>query len=56
MCLRLFHSIPDSWDGVMANGSDLKELIPEMYTLPEMFKNINKYRMGKARMVFNSER
>ena len=44
---RLFHSIPDSWDGVMANGSDLKELIPEMYTLPEMFKNINKYRMGK---------
>ena len=26
--------------------SDVKELIPEFYYLPEMFLNLNKYRLG----------
>ena len=28
---RMFCSIPDSWDSVMSNPADVKELIPEFF-------------------------
>ena len=40
---RQFTSINDSWHSASeSNQSDLKELIPEFYTLPIMFEDVNK--------------
>ena len=43
---RLFHSIPEAWKNVLHNPSDVKELIPELFYLPEIFENINKIDLG----------
>lgn len=34
---RLFVSISESWESVLTNPADLKELIPEFYALPSDF-------------------
>ena len=39
---RQFWSMETTFHGVTTNESDLKELIPELFYLPEMFKNTNK--------------
>ena len=39
---RLFFSIEDTLFNISYNKSDLRELIPEFYYLPEMFTNINR--------------
>ena len=36
---RLFHSVAEAWRHCMNNPSDLKELVPEMYTTPEILSN-----------------
>ena len=41
---RLFHSVKDAWANCQRDTSDVKELIPEFYCLPEMFVNMNGYR------------
>ena len=39
---RQFSSVSESWKSASENNqSDLKELIPEFYTFPEMFENVN---------------
>lgn len=43
---RLFSSIALSWKNCQRDTSDVKELIPEFYFLPEMFMNSNRYRLG----------
>lgn len=43
---RLFHSVKESWANCQRDTSDVKELIPEFYCLPEMFVNMNGYRLG----------
>jgi len=43
---RTFHSISTSWKNCQRDTSDVKELIPEFFYLPEMFMNLNKYNMG----------
>ena len=43
---RLFHCVQRSWESCLSNNSDVKELIPEFFYLPEMFININKYSLG----------
>jgi hypothetical protein len=43
---RMFHSIPETWSNVMKNPSDLKEVIPEWFYLPEMFQNTNNINLG----------
>ncbi|KAH1026812.1 hypothetical protein HUJ05_000430 [Dendroctonus ponderosae] len=43
---RLFSSIALSWKNCQRDTSDVKELIPEFYFLPEMFVNYNRYRLG----------
>jgi factor associated with neutral sphingomyelinase activation len=34
---RLFLSIPDSWDSVLNNPADVKELIPHFFAVPADF-------------------
>ncbi|KAL3320339.1 hypothetical protein Ciccas_000979 [Cichlidogyrus casuarinus] len=43
---RLFHSVARTWDNCQISSSDVKELIPEFFYLPEMFRNDNRYQMG----------
>ena len=47
---RLFDSIAKTWHGCISNPSDVKELIPEFFTCPEMFLNINKIDLGKTQL------
>ena len=43
---RLFHSVGATWDNVLTNSSDVKEVIPEWYYQPEMFRNLGGYDLG----------
>uniref|UniRef100_A0AC35U5N7 DUF4704 domain-containing protein n=1 Tax=Rhabditophanes sp. KR3021 TaxID=114890 RepID=A0AC35U5N7_9BILA len=44
---RMFHSISDSWLSASQNNmADVRELIPEFYYLPELFKNDDKFDFG----------
>ncbi|XP_017773305.1 PREDICTED: neurobeachin isoform X3 [Nicrophorus vespilloides] len=43
---RLFSSVALSWKNSQRDTSDVKELIPEFFFLPEMFVNSNHYRLG----------
>ncbi|VDK31748.1 unnamed protein product, partial [Gongylonema pulchrum] len=44
---RLFHSIAEAWDSCQRDSHDVKELIPELYYMPEMLLNTNKFDLGK---------
>ncbi|CAL1540736.1 unnamed protein product, partial [Lymnaea stagnalis] len=44
---RIFSSISQAWKNCQRDTSDVKELIPEFFCLPEMFTNTNKYSLGK---------
>ena len=44
---RLFSSMKASWSNCQRDTSDVKELIPEFYYLPEMFVNNSGYRLGQ---------
>ncbi|XP_033486916.1 neurobeachin isoform X4 [Epinephelus lanceolatus] len=43
---RTFSAIARSWRNCQRDTSDVKELIPEFYYLPEMFVNSNDYHLG----------
>lgn len=43
---RMFHSLYQTWEGCMTNNSDLKELIPELFYMPECLVNTNGLEMG----------
>ena len=43
---RLFHSIPDAFHSSLHSTSDVKELIPEFFYLPEFLENINRVELG----------
>lgn len=43
---RLFSSVATAWKNCQRDTSDVKELIPEFYYLPEMFVNWNRYKLG----------
>lgn len=44
---RLFHSIPGAWKSASCNNkTDVRELTPEFFCLPEFLKNINGYNFG----------
>lgn len=38
---RQFHSIPATWQALMDNPNDVKELIPEFFYFPEFLENQN---------------
>ena len=44
---RLFHSIEHAFYNISSLSTDLRELLPEFYFLPEMFININKLNFKK---------
>ena len=44
---RLFISVKQSFFNSITQKTDVRELIPEFFYLPEMFRNINKLNMGK---------
>jgi hypothetical protein len=43
---RLFFDIAESWKSCNTSSSDVRELIPEFFTLPEMFINTNSFPLG----------
>jgi hypothetical protein len=43
---RVFAHYEDSWVNATTSSSDVRELIPDFYVLPEMFININNYDFG----------
>ncbi|XP_056417889.1 neurobeachin isoform X4 [Hyla sarda] len=43
---RTFSAVARSWRNSQRDTSDVKELIPEFYYLPEMFVNTNSYNFG----------
>lgn len=43
---RLFHSVPAAFHGVSTNVQNVRELIPEMYYLPELCINANRVPFG----------
>ncbi len=44
---RLFNSLPVSFKNAISQKTDLRELIPEFFYLPEFFYNFNKLNLGK---------
>ncbi|XP_059484361.1 neurobeachin isoform X4 [Neocloeon triangulifer] len=44
---RIFHSISQSWKNCQRDTSDVKELIPEFFFLPEMLTNSNNFKLGQ---------
>ncbi|CAG0892568.1 unnamed protein product [Cyprideis torosa] len=49
---RLFSSLALSWKNCQRDTSDVKELIPEFFYLPEMLANLNDYKLGKRDDAF----
>ncbi|CAI5523906.1 unnamed protein product [Closterium sp. Naga37s-1] len=45
---RLFLDVAATWRGVTSDMSDVKELIPEWFCVPEMFTNINGLHLGST--------
>ncbi|KAM7540694.1 hypothetical protein Aperf_G00000021466 [Anoplocephala perfoliata] len=43
---RLFYSVAAAWTGCLETSTNVKELIPEFFYLPEMFENTNGYDLG----------
>jgi len=44
---RLFDSVEQTFDNVINDSSDVKELIPEFFYQPEIFRNANKFYFGR---------
>ncbi|KAG7265442.1 hypothetical protein CRUP_002251 [Coryphaenoides rupestris] len=47
---RQFHSIPATWQALMDNPNDVKELIPEFFYSPEFLENQNGYDLGRLQI------
>eukprot|EP01102_Stenamoeba_stenopodia_P003313 TRINITY_DN1325_c0_g1_i2.p1 TRINITY_DN1325_c0_g1~~TRINITY_DN1325_c0_g1_i2.p1 ORF type:complete len:734 (+),score=167.59 TRINITY_DN1325_c0_g1_i2:1-2202(+) len=43
---RMFDSIPTTWSSCLSSTSDVKELIPEFFYLPEFLVNHNSFNLG----------
>ena len=40
--------MPLAWQNCQRDSSDVKELIPELFSLPEIFTNANRYNLGRT--------
>ncbi|KAJ6665248.1 hypothetical protein lerEdw1_004297 [Lerista edwardsae] len=47
---RQFHSIPATWQALMDNPNDVKELIPEFFYFPEFLENQNSFSLGQLQI------
>lgn len=45
---RLFFDLQESWQSCNTSSSDVKELIPEFFTTPEILENTNGFPFGKT--------
>jgi WD40 repeat protein len=45
---RLFYDIGACWKSCLQSTSDVKELVPELFTCPEVFLNTNNYPLGET--------
>jgi hypothetical protein len=45
---RTFYSISSSWQNCQRDSSDVQELVPEFFSLPEMLTNVNDYKFGRT--------
>ncbi len=45
---RLFYDVGGCWRSCLQSTSDVKELLPEFFTLPEMFLNTNNFPLGET--------
>ena len=45
---RLFYDISGCWKSCLQSTSDVKELVPELFTCPEMFLNTNGFPLGET--------
>ena len=52
---RLFLDLQKSFYSVITEKSDLREIIPELFTLPELFLNINNFNFGKVELEEKKE-
>jgi hypothetical protein len=43
---RLFQSIESTYRNCLSNTSDVKELVPEFFYMPEFLENSNSYHLG----------
>lgn len=43
---RLFHSIEGTYRNCLSNTSDVKELVPEFFYMPEFLLNLSSYHFG----------
>ncbi|KAF2072405.1 hypothetical protein CYY_006280 [Polysphondylium violaceum] len=43
---RMFHSIELAWENTLTSSTDVKELIPEFYYMPEFLLNQNNFHFG----------
>ncbi|KAM4698293.1 neurobeachin-like protein 1 [Rhinophrynus dorsalis] len=48
---RQFHSIPATWQALMDNPNDVKELIPEFFYFPEFLENKNGFDLGRLQIT-----
>ena len=44
---RTFHCVKQAWSNCQRDTSDVKELIPELFYMPEILRNRNKLKFGK---------
>ncbi|KAG9277810.1 neurobeachin-like protein 1 isoform X1 [Astyanax mexicanus] len=47
---RQFHSIPATWQTLIDNPNDVKELIPEFFYFPEFLENQNGFDLGRLQI------
>ncbi|WOL10122.1 BEACH domain-containing protein C2 [Canna indica] len=47
---RMFSDIGSTWDGILEDMSDVKELVPEMFYLPELLVNVNSIDFGTTQL------
>ncbi|XP_021904492.1 BEACH domain-containing protein C2 [Carica papaya] len=47
---RMFSDIPATWNGILEDMSDVKELVPELFYLPEMLTNENSVDFGTTQL------
>jgi neurobeachin-like protein 1/2 len=48
---RQFHSIESTWQILIDNPTDVKELIPEFFYLPEFLENVNHLDLGELQVT-----
>ncbi|CAI9764807.1 unnamed protein product [Fraxinus pennsylvanica] len=47
---RMFSDIAATWNGVLEDMSDVKELVPELFYLPEVLTNVNSIDFGTTQL------